>query len=50
MYKRQDYLPKTRASIAATSLPDGKAYYDFLAGYYTTTNLTADQILSLIHI
>ncbi len=40
----QDYLPKTRASIAATSLPDGKAYYDFLAGYYTTTNLTAEQI------
>lgn len=40
----QDYLPKTRASIAATSLPDGKAYYDFLAGYYTTTTLTADQI------
>lgn len=40
----RDYLPKTRASIAATALPDGKAYYDFLAGYYTTTNLTADEI------
>lgn len=40
----RDYLPKTRASIAATALPDGKAYYDFLAGYYTTTNLTAEQI------
>ncbi|GAB1596005.1 DUF885 domain-containing protein [Lysobacter claricitrinus] len=39
-----DYLPKTRTSIAAVDLPDGKAYYDFLAGYFTTTDLTADQI------
>ena len=39
-----EYLPKTRDSIAAADLPDGKAYYDFLAGYYTTTDLTADQI------
>lgn len=39
-----DYLPKARASIAVADLPDGKAYYDFLAGYYTTTDLTAEQI------
>jgi uncharacterized protein (DUF885 family) len=38
------YLPKTRATIAATDLPDGKAYYDFLARYYTTTDLTSEQI------
>ncbi len=43
-YFNDEYLPKTRASIAATELPDGKAYYDFLARYYTTTDLTADQI------
>ncbi|MCA1714740.1 MAG: DUF885 domain-containing protein, partial [Gammaproteobacteria bacterium] len=40
----QDYLPHTRTSIAAADLPDGKAYYDYLAGYFTTTKLTADQI------
>ncbi len=40
----QDYLPHTRDSIAATDLPDGNAWYDFLAGWYTTTNLTAEQI------
>ncbi|AKC87885.1 DUF885 domain-containing protein [Pseudoxanthomonas suwonensis] len=40
----QDYLPHARDSIAATELPDGKAYYDFLAGWYTTTGLTAGQI------
>lgn len=43
-YFNGEYLPRTRADIAATSLPDGKAYYDFLAGYYTTTGLTADEI------
>ena len=39
-----EYLPRARASIAAADLPDGKAYYDFQAGYYTTTDLTAEQI------
>ena len=39
-----EYLPKTRGSIAAADLPNGQAYYDYLAGYYTTTDLTADQI------
>ena len=43
-YFNDQYLPKTRADIAASALPDGKAYYDFLAGYYTTTSLTADEI------
>lgn len=38
------YLPKTRESIAAVDLPDGKAYYDFVARYFTTTSLSADQI------
>jgi uncharacterized protein (DUF885 family) len=40
----KDYLPKARDTIAATALPNGKAYYDFLARYYTTTGLTAQQI------
>jgi uncharacterized protein (DUF885 family) len=43
-YFNDAYLPKTRDSIAAAALPDGKAYYDFLAGYYTTTGLSADAI------
>ena len=38
------YLPKANTSIAAIDMPDGKQYYDFLAGYFTTTDLTADQI------
>jgi uncharacterized protein (DUF885 family) len=43
-YFASEYLPATRASIDTASLPDGKAYYDFLAGYYTTTSLKADEI------
>jgi len=43
-YFNDEYLPHARDSIAATDLPDGKAYYDFLAGYYTTTDLTAAQV------
>jgi uncharacterized protein (DUF885 family) len=39
-----EYLPKSRDSIAASDLPDGRAYYDYLAAYNTTTTLTADQI------
>lgn len=43
-YLARDYLPRTRSTIAATDRPDGKAYYDFLARYYTTTTLSAEEI------
>ena len=43
-YFNDEYLPKARDSIAAADLPNGKAYYDFLARYYTTTDMTAAQI------
>jgi uncharacterized protein (DUF885 family) len=43
-YFVNDYLPHTRVSIAVSALPDGKAYYDTLAGDYTTTSLSADEI------
>ena len=38
------YLPKARQAIGASALPNGKAYYDFLAAYFTTTDLGADAI------
>lgn len=43
-YFNDAYLPKTRTGTAVADLPDGKAYYDFLAGNYTTTDLSADTI------
>ncbi len=43
-YFNDDYLQKTRTGIAVADLPNGKAYYDFLASDYTTTTLSADAI------
>ena len=38
------YIPFTRAEIAATSLPEGKEFYDACLKFHTSTNLTAEQI------
>lgn len=38
------YLPACRDSIAASSLPAGMAYYEFMVKNSTTTELTAQQI------
>ncbi len=43
-YFNSQYLPHARSTVAAAQLPDGKAYYDFLARYNTTTDLSAAQI------
>ena len=39
-----EYLPASRMSMAARSLPDGELYYRWLAADHTTTDLTPDQI------
>lgn len=39
-----EYLRATRDTIAAADLPDGEAYYEFLAAQFTTTDLSVDQI------
>jgi uncharacterized protein (DUF885 family) len=41
---RTEYLPKTRTTLAAERMPDGKAYYQAQIREYTTLDLTADQI------
>lgn len=43
-YFSDQYLPRARDGIAVTDLPDGDDYYTYLAGYYTTTDLTPAQI------
>lgn len=43
-FVRDEYLPKTRDSIGASSLPNGKAYYAACLRFHTTTNLSADEI------
>jgi uncharacterized protein (DUF885 family) len=44
---QDEYLSKARATIAASDLPDGTAWYDHLVKIQTTTNLTADEIFDL---
>jgi uncharacterized protein (DUF885 family) len=43
-YVRDEYMPKTRTTVAWTALPDGKAWYAFLAKGHTTTDMTPEQI------
>lgn len=40
----KEYLPACRETHGVWDLPNGKAYYEYLIEYYTTTNLTADEI------
>ena len=41
---RDEYVPKARTTLAAESMPGGKAYYQSKIVEYTTTHLTAEQI------
>ena len=41
-----EYLPKTRTSTGIDGLPNGKEWYTFLIRYWTTTDLTPDQIFA----
>lgn len=38
------YRARARPEIGIAAIPEGRAYYDFLLRYYTTTDLTAEQI------
>jgi uncharacterized protein (DUF885 family) len=42
-----EYLPHARASLGAATLPDGRAYYEWLVRRETTTDLTPDQIFAI---
>ncbi|MDQ2823469.1 MAG: DUF885 family protein [Pseudomonadota bacterium] len=43
-FMRSDYMPHARTTVAATSLPDGAAYYQSKITEFTTTALTPEQI------
>ncbi len=43
-YFNDTYLPASRDSIDASSLPDGKAFYEYRTRAYTTTSMTPDEI------
>ena len=43
----KEYLPESRNSIGISGVPGGKEYYEYLTRYFTTTNLTPDEIHDL---
>ena len=43
-FVRDEYLPRTRATVAWTALPDGEGWYAFHVQEHTTTALTPDEI------
>jgi prolyl oligopeptidase len=43
-FLKYEYLPKSRDSIGLDGVPNGKEWYEYVARYHTTTNLTPDEI------
>ena len=43
-FLKNDYLINSRDSIGIKDIPNGKEYYEFLARFYTTTDLTPEEI------
>ncbi len=43
-YFTNTYLPASRESIGVSELPNGEAYYEYLAQQFTTTQMTPDEI------
>lgn len=43
-FMHEEYLPRARQSLAATALPDGRAYYRQQIRHYTTLDLTPEEI------
>ena len=43
-FLRTEYIPNSRNSIGLKDVPNGTEWYDYLARYHTTTNLTPDEI------
>ncbi|MBV7532411.1 DUF885 family protein [Chitinophaga sp. sic0106] len=42
-----EYLSKARSTSGINGVPDGKAYYNYLIKYWTTTTKTPDEIFAL---
>jgi uncharacterized protein (DUF885 family) len=46
-FVRDEYLPKTRSTVAWTALPDGEAWYAYHVREHTTTTMTPEEIHQL---
>lgn len=43
-YLKRDYMPKARASVGVGTTPEGRAYYEALTAYFTTLDVTPDEV------
>ncbi len=46
-FLKNEYLPKTRESIGLSELPNGKEWYEYNTAFFTTSDLTADEIFEI---
>jgi uncharacterized protein (DUF885 family) len=46
-FVKNEYLPKVRTSSGISGITDGDKYYAYLVKYWTTTDMTPDQIFEL---
>jgi uncharacterized protein (DUF885 family) len=46
-FVRDEYLPKSRSTVAWTALPNGPAWYSYFVQEHTTTTMTPDEIHQL---
>lgn len=46
-YMKDDYLPRARETVGWSELPNGAAWYAYLVRYYTSTNLTPEEVHQL---
>ena len=44
LFLREEYVPNCRTAVGRSSLPNGRAWYDYQIKHYTTTTLGADEI------
>lgn len=42
-----EYYPKTRTTLGASNFPNGNAYYNEKVKFYTTTNLTPNEVYNI---
>ncbi len=47
VFFEKEYLPKGLEASGIGALPNGKKLYDYLIKYFTTSNMTADEIFEL---
>ncbi len=47
VFFNNEYLPACSDSIAASDMPNGKKYYEYVVGRFTTTDLTPDEVHEL---